>query len=393
VIKRLWARIPVRTRLVGAAMLLVVGYGIWAFQARGRGQTVWESAAAFMQPVPAHENAIVGGLRQNREAAIQHAQAIEQLKAHAEQSRVTIERLQTELQQAQAQLALKPSAPPLGLSEAETRKLIAEQMAYVMAARAAPAPEAPPPPKTQLLQGLDKPGAALVPAPEPEPEAARQWIRIPDRATAKAVTLSGSAAQANGEPQPLNLEIEADIEGPNGVRIPLAGCRVAATMVVETIPARAQAQVSGLSCALTLPDGSIRPVEVPLKGWLTGADNVNGSFADIFHNEAAIYKRFGQAAVPVALVSLLEETRQVVHQVSPLTGVVTTVGNDVAQEIAREIATFYIEKAREYFDPVAWVGDNQRVYVHVDGGATLPIEAHELEAKHLDTRPVFSRYR
>ena len=120
---------------------------------------------------------------------------------------------------------------------------------------------------------------------------------------------------------------------------------------------------------------------------------MNGSFAEIFDNEGAIYKRFGQAAIPVALVSLLKETRQVVRQMHPLTGVTATVGNDVAQEIAREIATFYIDKAREYFDPVAWVGDNQRVYVHFDGGVTLPIEAHELEGRHVATRPDFSRYR
>lgn len=85
-------------------------------------------------------------------------------------------------------------------------------------------------------------------------------------------------------------------------------------------------------------------------------------------------------AIPVALVSLLNETRQVVNQVSPLTGVVTTVGNNVAQEIAKEIAGFYVDKAREYFDPLAWVPDNQRVYVHFDGGVTLPIERHEIQS-------------
>ena len=96
--------------------------------------------------------------------------------------------------------------------------------------------------------------------------------------------------------------------------------------------------------------------------------------------------------VPVALVSLLNETRQVVRTLSPL-GVVTTVGNDVAQEISKEIAQFYIDKAREYFDPLAWVPDNQRVYVHFDGGVTLPIEQHELGRTHEVSTTSYSAYR
>ena len=386
------ARIPRRTLMIGGVMVLVGGYWLWTSAAHPRMQAMWQAATELSQPIPAHENAIVGGLRQNREESIQHARAIAELEAQAEQARTTIERLQTELQQAQTQLALRQSASPSGLSEAQTRQLIAEQLQYARAASQSPAPPPPPPPKIQRLEGLPKSTApASMPDAPPEPE--RRWIRIPDRSTAKAVTLSGAVAQANGEPRLLNVQIEADIEGPNSSRIPLTGCRIAATMVVEAIPARAQTRIQGLSCALKLPDGRIRPVEAPAAGWLTGADNMNGSFAEIFDNEGAIYKRFGQAAIPVALVSLLKETRQVVRQMSPLTGVATTVGNDVAQEIAREIATFYIDKAREYFDPVAWVGDNQRVYVHFDGGVTLPIEAHELEGRHVATRPDFSRYR
>jgi hypothetical protein len=388
---RLLARVPRRTLIIGSAMILVAGYWLWSSTTHPRMQAMWQAAKDPFAPIPAHENAIVGGLRQNREEAIQHARAIADLKAQAEQAQVTIERLQTELQQAQTQLALRQTAAPSGLSEAQTRQLIAEQLQYVRAAAQPPSAPPPPEPKTQRLEGLPK-STAQAPVPDSPPEPERHWIRIPDRSTAKAVTLSGSVAQASGEPRPLSVQIEADIEGPNGVRLPLSGCRVAATLVVEAIPARALTRIQGLSCALRLPDGRVRPVEVAANGWLTGADNMNGSFADLFDNEADIYRRFGQAAIPVALVSLLKETRQVVHQVSPLTGVATTVGNDVAQEIAREIATFYIDKAREYFDPVAWVGDNQRVYVHFDGGVTLPIEAHELEGHHVATRPDFSRY-
>ncbi len=391
-VKHALARVPRRHLIIGAAALLVMGYFVWSSVGHPRMVAMWQSASAQSDPIPAHENAIVGGLRQNREASIQHAQDIERLQAQHEQARVTIERLQTELQQAQTQLALRKPQPASGLSEVQTRQLIAEQMRYILAANQVQAPVPPPPPKTQTLTGPQKPSSGT-PAPIAEPEPVRNWIRIPDRSSAEAVTISGSVAQANGQSRPLNIVIEADVEGPNGVRIPLSGCRVAATLTVEAVPARAITQISGLSCALTLPDGRIRPVEIAASGWLTGADNMNGGFAEIFHNEAEIYKRFGQAAIPVALVSLLKETRQVVRQVSSIGGVVTTIGNDVGQEIAKEIAEFYIDKAREYFDPVAWVGDNQRVYVHFDGGMTLPIEAHELEVPNIATRPNFSRYR
>ena len=128
------ARIPRRTLMIGGVMVLVGGYWLWTSAAHPRMQAMWQAATELSQPIPAHENAIVGGLRQNREESIQHARAIAELEAQAEQARTTIERLQTELQQAQTQLALRPQAAPSGLSEAQTRQLIAEQLQYARAA-------------------------------------------------------------------------------------------------------------------------------------------------------------------------------------------------------------------------------------------------------------------
>ena len=113
-IGRLFARVPRRTIIIGSAMVLVAGAWLWSSRTHPRMQAMWQAAKDPFAPIPAHENAIVGGLRQNREESIQHARAIADLKTQAEQAQVTIERLQTELQQAQTQLALRQPTTPSG---------------------------------------------------------------------------------------------------------------------------------------------------------------------------------------------------------------------------------------------------------------------------------------
>lgn len=378
-------RVKPRTLLfLGLTILALLVMGVSSVLVHRRTQSVfWEAASADASAgdIPAHENALMGGMRHNRNTMIQHEQALAALRQAVEQVRAENEQLKTQLIEAKHEQALaSQNGSASGLSADETKRLIDEQLRFVQAALAVQQPSpstpvAPPAPPLQHLQGAKEP-----PAPYQPPEPVRDWVRIPDRSTATAVTISGSAGQANGEPFPVNVQIESDLTGPGPahVRIPLKGCRVGADGVVQAVAARSRYQIKSLSCTFTLADGRIQPVEVSVRGWLTGPDNINGGLAEIFHNEADIYRRFGQAAIPVALVSLLNETRQVVHQVSPLTGVVTTVGNDVAQEIAKEIAGFYVDKAREYFDPLAWVPDNQRVYVHFDGGVTLPIERQDI---------------
>ena len=77
------ARIPRRTLMIGGVMVLVGGYWLWTSAAHPRMQAMWQAATELSQPIPAHENAIVGGLRQNREESIQHARAIAELEAQA----------------------------------------------------------------------------------------------------------------------------------------------------------------------------------------------------------------------------------------------------------------------------------------------------------------------
>jgi hypothetical protein len=127
-------------------------------------------------------------------------------------------------------------------------------------------------------------------------------------------------------------------------------------------------------------DESGQTLEQPIEGYITGADNIHGQSAEVYWLEQELAKAFAKSAIPVALVSLFKETRRTISAAS-LTGVVSSTGNSVAQQVAGRMANIYLDKAEKLASPVVWVPPHTPVHIYITKGAALdPYVTHQSSA-------------
>ena len=90
--------------------------------------------------------------------------------------------------------------------------------------------------------------------------------------TVKVKLLAGVNAPTDGTPYPVIFEIQGDVMGPGGTRLPLHGARLMAASQGSISDARALFRLTELS--MTLPNG--RRAVYPVDGYLVGEDGIRG---------------------------------------------------------------------------------------------------------------------
>ena len=145
-------------------------------------------------------------------------------------------------------------------------------------------------------------------------------------------------------------------------RVPLDGCLGFATGKADLAASRVQGEGTLLSCVM--PDGEA--YEVPMKGFLVGADGVQGIFGEVqTHESAKIGKAFiaGMIEEAAAFFSTARKgvTISVSGQTTPYGGMETTM---------RKIADYWLAQASA-LQPTLFVPSNTEAYLVILQGVPL----------------------
>jgi hypothetical protein len=215
--------------------------------------------------------------------------------------------------------------------------------------------------------------APEVPATQATPE--KTYVTVLAGSNAHARSFNGILTLADGLRKTITIDI-GDMEGPNGGRIPLNACRAVGSYGAgraEAVVAKIPIQVHTLSCML--PSG--RAISVPVKGYLSSLDDIDGIPATVIFQDDKLLLKVLQAATPAAIVSLASETRTRVTRFGPL-GEVTEAGNIVAQDTAGRIVDMYLRQAELYVTPILAVKPNIDLNIYFEETFQLPVEPGEL---------------
>ena len=223
-------------------------------------------------------------------------------------------------------------------------------------------------------------------APESEPAAAastalpvpeKTYVTVLAGSNAHARSFNGILTLADGLRKTITIEL-GDVKGPNGGRIPLDACRVVASYRVspsEAVIAKIPMQVHNLSCMM--PSG--RAISVPVKGYLSSLDDIDGIPATVIFQDDKLLLKVLQAATPAAIVSLASETRNRTTRFGAL-GDITESGNIVAQDTAGRIVDLYLRQAELYVTPILAVKPNIDLNIYFEETFQLPVDPSELMA-------------
>jgi hypothetical protein len=284
----------------------------------------------------------------------QQAAELKALKTDNQELRAT-------LQQALAQPQNKPD-----ISRADVAQMINAQLAAARTAQMHPSPPlAALPPQPVLLSRFEPPSP---PAATPRSALARNYaeptpadaVALPAGSFALGIALNGFLAQSTGQSESVTVAFISDLSGPMESTIPMTGCRAVADCEAKDLIARGRCELSVVTC--TLPRN--RLVDIPVSGWLTGEDNVNGSFGTVIWNDHELLKRMAQATLPGVVAKLLKLTETTVQATSP-TGVVTSSTASPLASIARDLSDLLLDRVRMFIYPIVAVDRNQRVNVYI----------------------------
>ena len=348
---------------------VVVGIGVLAILAyvynRPASAVPASAAPGYTAPGtrPSEDAGILGGIASQRQA----------LTALSRQ----VKTLQDKLER----LGAKAPAPQMDpKAEAALRQQLQLLEAQVAQARQRPASsdasEAKPPVALRVIRRqadetigqIGRPRAPRIQVAHPRRDSAddARVPYLPPQSIASGRVLDGYTGLASLETFPVTLEATSAFSAPSGAAVPLAGCRFGARATPEELTARGRLQLTRITCVTEAG----QTIEQPVSGYATALDNMNGQIAQVFWHERDVLAAFGKGAIPAALVSLFRETRRVVD-VATLTGVVVSSGDTVAQEVARRMATIYLDKAEKLASPIIWVGPDMPVYLYITEGARL----------------------
>jgi hypothetical protein len=225
-------------------------------------------------------------------------------------------------------------------------------------------PTSPPAPERAPELRMVRPKNAPPPLPAPNIPSA-PWVQLPAGSPARGRLLNGVfATSIRGSGIPATFTIESPFAGPQGTTVPLQGCRAIGKTTPNFSAARVEVELTRLACVL--PDG--QTFEQPIKGYVTGPDNVHGIPGHVDYRDGQILANQALAAVPASLNEAFRDVEQI-QSVSPL-GVTTSTTAGVGQHVARRIAELYLERA-EALLPVVWVEPFHQVYLYLLEGVTI----------------------
>ena len=284
------------------------------------------------------------------------------------QQRTTIEQLQTALETREQQNAellrkqqeaqqLQNARIEAALQQAQALAAAQPAPAVIQAALPAAAPQETPAPKLRVLE----------PDPTPDPVIAADApeIFLPAGSVAKGRLINGVfATSVQGGGIPAEFTVDTDFKSAQGTTVPLTGCRAVGKTQPVFTAARLEVELTRIACVL--PDG--RTFEQPLRGYVTGFDNVLGIPGHVDYRDPQILRELLLAAAAAAPASAFREVEQT--QSASALGVTVTTTTDVGQEVAARIANLYLERAEAYL-PVVWVRPNQDVYLYVLEGIAI----------------------
>jgi conjugal transfer pilus assembly protein TraB len=230
-------------------------------------------------------------------------------------------------------------------------------------------PFTPPPPPSEPERApalrMVRPKNAPTPPASPVPPPPGPWVQLPAGSPARGRLLNGVFATGiQGGGIPATFAIESPFAGPQGTTVPLQGCRAIGKTTPNFSAARLEVELTRLSCVF--PDG--QTFEQPIKGYVTGPDNVHGIPGHVDYREGQALANQAFAAVPASLSEAFRDVEQI-QSVSPL-GVTTSTTAGIGQHVARRIADLYLERA-EALLPVVWVDPYHTVYLYLLEGVTI----------------------
>lgn len=293
----------------------------------------------------------MGGVNNLKREQLEQAEALKNLS-------IDNDALKKQLQLA---LSQKNVRPPLRTDD--VKRMIQNQIQLASANTPPPPPSEPP--KPRLVADFEPPVSILDTVKSGAtsidlPSAPEHVVTIPAGSVASGLAMNGFLAQSNGKGENIVIHLKTAFNGPNDYDVPTESCRVVASCDAKDFIARGKCETSVMTC--TLPGAKVRTV--PISGWITASDNVNGEFGTVFWNDAELLKRLGQAALPSVLAELLDVTTTTVT-VGGAGGVATQGITSPLGDIAGEIGDLLLDRIRTFIYPVVYVDRNQWVNVYL----------------------------
>lgn len=324
----------------GLAIALMVCFAL--LQRSGTAKAITRTRAT-VTPNPgdlaSRDMAITGMARSNKQASLQAAEEIKNLKQQLEM-----------LKRQQAATAAKPSSSA-GLTPEQVRQIAAQQIALNKQSQVAP--YVPPVKPWQRVGPENPPVKPVAKAPKPK------FVTIPAGSTAKAKLSDGLAWIADKSARYHTIRIQ-DIHTPNNQAIPLGECHVVMQSQLEIaseVVARLPIIGDVLSCVL--PNGDA--MEVAFKGYAATSDNIQGLEAKVFSNDLDILKEFGKAAIPAVLARAIDGVTRI--STTPL-GTVSQRSGSALSDAFSAMSDFYLDNARVYARKILWIPPHQEIYVY-----------------------------
>jgi hypothetical protein len=228
------------------------------------------------------------------------------------QQRTTIERLQSELQQRDAQ----NSALLRQQQEAQNRQndrieaALRQTQALAAAQRVPAVTQAAVPPMP--LPETRAPALRIIeanPLPDPVSAPGPPEIFLPAGSVAKGRLINGVfATSVQGGGIPAEFTIDTDFQSARGTTVPLSGCRAVGKTHPIFTAGRLEVELIRLACVL--PDG--RTFEEPITGYVTGFDNVLGIPGYVDYRDPQILRELlfaAAAATPASAFREVERTQ------------------------------------------------------------------------------------
>jgi hypothetical protein len=282
---------------------------------------------------------------------------------------LTIREQQATIQELRKQQDTREAERLANIEQQKARVEAALKQAMIKAQAPQPSqalvPATPPEPERAPQLRLVRPKNAPSPPPPPPTASPGPWVQLPAGSPARGRLLNGVfATSIRGGGIPATFTIESPFAGPQGTIVPLQGCRAIGKTTPNFSAARVEVELTRLACVL--PDG--QTLERPIKGYVTGPDNVHGIPGHIDYRDGQILANQALAAVPASLSEAFRDVEHV-QSVSPL-GVTTSTTAGVGQHVARRIAELYLERT-EALLPVVWVEPYPTVYLYLLEGVTI----------------------
>jgi conjugal transfer pilus assembly protein TraB len=204
----------------------------------------------------------------------------------------------------------------------------------------------------------------------------------------KSTFLNGAYAPADqARPLPVLLSVNEGFTGPNGARVPLAGCLALGKAAADLGSERATIQLATLSCVL--PSGAV--FERDVSGYVVGNDGTFGVQGTLVRRDAA---KIGMATLTGFLAGAGQALSRAESTVivSPTTGATTSAvtGNTARfaalaglSETANQLSRYYLDLARQ-ITPAIQVPSGVDVHLVMHRGVTIEgLHADDLQGQPL----------